>query len=139
MSFLDAFQDYHQIALIPEDQEKTSFIMPEGNYHYTVMSFGLKNARATYQRMVTRMFKELIDKTVEVYIENMVVKMKEKVGQAHDLVNIFYILRQHKLCLNVEKWALWSRIRQVLGIHDHHPWHRCEPRPDNSHPTATPA
>lgn len=85
------------------------------------------------------MFKELIDKTVEVYIENMVVKMKEKVGQAHDLVNIFYILRQHKLCLNVEKWALWSRIRQVLGIHDHHPWHRCEPRPDNSHPTATPA
>ena len=48
MSFLDAFQGYYQIALALEDQEKTSFITPEGNYHYIVMSFGLKNARATY-------------------------------------------------------------------------------------------
>ena len=53
MSLLEAFQGYNQIALAPEDQEKTSFITPEGNYHYTVMPFGLKNARATYQRMVT--------------------------------------------------------------------------------------
>ena len=47
MSFLESFQGYHQIALAPEDQEKTSFIMPKGNYHYTVMPFGLKNARTT--------------------------------------------------------------------------------------------
>ena len=47
MSFLDTFQGYHQIALDPEDQKKTSFITPEGNYHYMVMHFGLKNARAT--------------------------------------------------------------------------------------------
>ena len=66
MSFLDAFQGYHKIALALKDQEKTSFITPEGNYHYTIMPFGLKNAGATYQRMVTCMFKELIDKTVEV-------------------------------------------------------------------------
>lgn len=66
MSFLDAFQGYHKIALALEDQEKTSFITPEGNYHYTIMTFKLKNAGATYQRMVTCMFKELIDKTVEV-------------------------------------------------------------------------
>ena len=49
MSFLDAFQGYHQIALAPKDQEKTSFITPEDNYHYTVMPFGLKNVGATYQ------------------------------------------------------------------------------------------
>jgi len=48
MSFLDAFQGYHQIFLAPKDQEKTSFISPEGNYHYTVMPFELKNAGATY-------------------------------------------------------------------------------------------
>ena len=60
MSFLDVFQGYHQIALVLEDQEKTSFITPKGNYHYTMMPFGLKNARATYQRMVTQMFKEQI-------------------------------------------------------------------------------
>ena len=49
MSFLDAFLDYHQIALAPEDQERTSFISPEGNYYYMVMPFGLKNVGATYQ------------------------------------------------------------------------------------------
>ena len=56
MSFLDSFQGYHQIALTLEDQEKTAFISPDANYHYTVMPFGLKNAGATYQRMMTRMF-----------------------------------------------------------------------------------
>ena len=56
MSFLDAFQGYHQISLTLEDQEKTTFVMPTGNYHYKVMPFGLKNARSTYQRMMTRMF-----------------------------------------------------------------------------------
>lgn len=56
MSFLDAFQGYHKIALAPEDQEKIYFISPEGNCHNTVMPFGLKNIGATYQWMVTRMF-----------------------------------------------------------------------------------
>lgn len=67
--------------------------MPEGNYHYTVMSFVLKNAGATYQRIVTCMFKELIGKTVKVYIDNMVLKTKESVGHSHDLVEVFNILR----------------------------------------------
>ena len=48
MSFLDAFQGYHQIALAPKDREKTAFISPGANYHYEVMPFGLNNARATY-------------------------------------------------------------------------------------------
>ena len=77
MSFLDAFQGYHQIALATGDQEKTSFISPEANYNYTVMPFGLKNAGATYQRMMTRMFRDRIGHTVEVYIDDMVVKSKE--------------------------------------------------------------
>ena len=56
MSFLDAFQGYHQIALAPKDLEKTTFISSDANYHYIVMPFGLKNAGAIYQRMMTRMF-----------------------------------------------------------------------------------
>ena len=48
MSFLDAFQGYHQIGLALEDQEKIAFITPGGNYHYTVMPFGLKNVGAMY-------------------------------------------------------------------------------------------
>ena len=49
MSFLDAFQGYHQIPLALDDQEKTTFVTPVGNYHHKVMPFGLKNARSTYQ------------------------------------------------------------------------------------------
>ena len=48
MSFLNAFQGYHQIPLILGDQEKTAFVIPTGNYHYKVMPFGLKNAGYTY-------------------------------------------------------------------------------------------
>ena len=48
MSFLDAFQGYHQIPLALDDQEKTAFVTPIGNYHYKVMSFGLKNTGSTY-------------------------------------------------------------------------------------------
>ena len=54
-----------------------SFITPEGNYHYTMMPFELKNARATYQRLMTRMFRDKIGSTVEVYIDDMVVKSWE--------------------------------------------------------------
>ena len=76
MSFLDAFQGYHQIALALEDRENTAFISLDANYHYTVMPFGLKNVVATYQRMMTGMFRDKIGHTVEVYIDDMVVKSK---------------------------------------------------------------
>ena len=56
MSFLDAFQGYHQIPLALEDQEKTAFVTPTRNYHYKVMLFSLKNVGSTYQRMMMRMF-----------------------------------------------------------------------------------
>ena len=56
MSFLNTVQGYHQIPLDLDDQERTSFVTPKGNYHYKVMPFGLKNAGATYQRMMSRMF-----------------------------------------------------------------------------------
>ena len=64
ISFLDAFQGYHQIPLALDDQEKTTFVTPIGNYHYKVMSFGLKNAGSTYQRMMTRMFESLLGKNM---------------------------------------------------------------------------
>ena len=56
MSFLDAFQGYYPIPLTLDDQEKTTFVTPIGNYYYKVMPFDLKNAGSTYQRMMTRMF-----------------------------------------------------------------------------------
>ena len=83
MSFLDAYQGYHKIPLAFDDHEKTSFVTPIGNYHYKVMSFGLKNARSTYQRMMTKMFEAQMGKNIEVYIDDMVVKSKivsEQIG-----------------------------------------------------------
>ena len=56
MSFLDAFQGYHQIPLALEDQEKTTFVNPVGNYHYKVKPFSLKNVGSTYQQMMNKMF-----------------------------------------------------------------------------------
>ena len=68
LSFLDAFSGYHQIPMHPPDAEKTSFITPHGLFCYNVMPFGLKNVRATYQRLVTKMFRPLLGKTMDVYI-----------------------------------------------------------------------
>ena len=68
MSFLDAFQGYHQIPLALDDQEKTAFVTPLGNYHYKVMLFGLKNAGSTYQWMMTKMFELQLGKNIEVYL-----------------------------------------------------------------------
>ena len=56
LSFMEAFSSYNQISMDPNDQEKTSFVTGQGTYYYRVMPFGLKNAGATYQRLVNRMF-----------------------------------------------------------------------------------
>ena len=69
MSFLDAFQGYHQIPLALGDQEKTAFMTPTGNYHYKVMPFSLKNAGSTYQRMMTRMFEPQLGNSIESCIQ----------------------------------------------------------------------
>ena len=105
MSFLDAFQRYHQILLALDDQEKTVFVTPIGNYHYKVMSFGLKNAGSTYQRIMTKMFEPQLGKNIEVYIDDMVVKSKVVSEHVGDLENIFEILRKHKLRLNASKFS----------------------------------
>ena len=103
MSFLVAVQGYHQIPLASEDQEKTIFVTPTGNYHYKVMPFGLKNVGSTYQRMMTKMFEPQLGKNIEIYIDDMVVKSKEVSDQVDDLENIFETLRKHKLRLNTSK------------------------------------
>ena len=103
MSFLDAFQGYHQIPLAMDNLEKTYFVTPIGNYHYKVMPFGLKNAGSTYQRMMTKMFESQIGKNIEVYIDDVVVKSKIVSEHIEDLTNIFEILKGHKLRLNASK------------------------------------
>ena len=115
MSFLDAFQGYHQIPLALDDQEMTTFVTPIGNYHYRVMPFGLKNAGATYQRMMIRMFEPQLGKNIEIYIDNMVVKSKAESEHVNDLENIFAILKKHKLQLNASKCSFGVGSGKFLG------------------------
>ena len=115
MSFLDAFQGYHQIPLALDDQERTTFVTPVGNYHYKVMSFGLKNTGATYQKMMTRMFEPQLGKNIEIYIDDMVVKSKVESEHVNDLRNIFAILRKHKLRFNATKCSFSIGSGKFLG------------------------
>jgi hypothetical protein len=115
MSFLDAFQGYHQIPMVLSDQEKTAFITPRGAYCYRVMPFGLKNAGATYQRMVTTMFGSQIGKIVEVYIDDMLVKSVRKEDHLAHLREVFEILRRDKLRLNASKCLFGVCSGKFLG------------------------
>jgi len=60
LSFLDAYSGYNQISMHPRDKEKTAFMMDGANYYYEVMSFDLKNVRATYHRLMDKVFKGMI-------------------------------------------------------------------------------
>ena len=98
-----------------DDQEKTSFVTPTGNYHYKVMLFGLKNAGSTYQRIMTRMFEPQLGKNIEIYIDEMVVKSKVVSEHVGDLGSIFEILRKYKLRLNTSKCSFGVRSGKFLG------------------------
>ncbi|GFS36376.1 hypothetical protein Acr_00g0045620 [Actinidia rufa] len=115
MSFLDAYRGYHQIALHGPDKEKTAFITPRGVFCYKVMPFGLKNARATYQRMVTKMFKSVLGRTMDTCIDDIVVKSREESDHLRDLFKIVAILRQHKLRLNGAKCTFGVGSGKFLG------------------------
>ena len=82
---MDAFSEYNQIMMHPSDREHTSFITDRGTYHYCVMPFGLKNAGATYQRLVNAVFHDQISRNMEVYVDDMLVKSKLSTDHLTDL------------------------------------------------------
>ena len=115
MSFLDAFQGYHQIPLALDDQEKTAFVTLVGDYHYKIMPFSLKNAGSTYQRMMMRMFESQLGKNIEIYINDMIVKSKVVLEHLGDLGTIFEILQKYKLRLNASKCSFGVGLGKFLG------------------------
>ncbi|RVW95993.1 Transposon Ty3-I Gag-Pol polyprotein [Vitis vinifera] len=116
LSFLDAFSGYHQIPMSPDDEEKTAFITPHDLYCYKVMPFGLKNAGATYQRLMTKIFKPLIGHTVEVYIDDIVVKSKTREQHVLHLQEVFHLLRKYGMKLNPSKCAFGVSAGKFLGF-----------------------
>ena len=85
LSFMDAFSGYNQIKINEEDQKKTSFVTSQGLFCYKVMPFGLKNAGATYQRLMNKMFTHQIGRNVQVYVDDMLVKSLRENDHLNDL------------------------------------------------------
>ena len=116
LSFMDAFSGYNQIRMDEPDQEKTSFVTSQGLFCYKVMPLGLKNARATYQRLVNHMFRPQIGRNVEVYVDDMLVKSQDKEIHLDDLQETFDTLRQYNMTLNPSKCAFGVSSGKFLSF-----------------------
>ena len=100
----------------PNDQEKTSFVTEQGTYCYQVMPFRLKNAGAIYQRLVNKMFQRQIGASIEVYIDDMLVKsVKTELHVAH-LAESFQVLKNYNMKLNPTKCAFGVSTEKFLGF-----------------------
>jgi hypothetical protein len=116
LCFLDCYSGYHQIAIKEEDQEKAVFITPFGAYCYTTMSFELKNAGATYQRAIQACFKKQLNKNVETYVDDVVVKTRNSDTLIADLEETFASLREYQWKLNPNKCVFGVPSGKLLGF-----------------------
>lgn len=115
MCFLDAYRGYHQIFLRKEDEEKPAFVTDKGTYCYVTMPFGLKNAGATYQRLVNKVFKDQIGRNMEAYIDDMLVKSIDEHALLADLREVFVILIATRMRLNPKKCVFGATSGKFLG------------------------
>ena len=109
LCFLNAYSGYHQITMKQFDQLTMSFITPFGSFYYVSMSFVLKNAGATCQHYMLKCFGDLIGRTVEAYVDDIVVKSKWADHLVADLEQTFAKLRANSIKLILEKCFLGSR------------------------------
>ena len=116
LSFMDVFSDYNQIRIDEVDQEKTPFVTSQGLFYYKVMPFGLKNASATYQRLMYKMFANQIETNVQVYVDDMLVKNRREDNHLEDLKETFDILCSYNMKLNPSKCAFGVMVGKFLGF-----------------------
>ena len=116
LSFLDAYSGYNQISMHHSDRGKTAFTTDDANYFYKVMSFDLKNAGATYQRLMDKIFKGMIGRSVEVYVDDIVVKSDSCGQHIKGLQEVFDALRRVNMRLNPEKCAFGVEGGKFLGF-----------------------
>ncbi|GJZ46987.1 reverse transcriptase domain-containing protein [Tanacetum coccineum] len=113
--FLDAYKDYHQIQMAKEDEEKTGFITSQGIFCYTKMPFGLRNARATYQHLVDKVFHKQIGRNLEVYVDDLVIKSRTEDEIVRDMEETFQTLREINMKLNPKKCTFGIEEEMFLG------------------------
>ncbi|GKV02837.1 hypothetical protein SLEP1_g15225 [Rubroshorea leprosula] len=116
LSFLDAYSTYHQVPMASEDEEKTSFYASDEIYCYVMMPFGLKNIGATYQKMVTIVFRAQIGRNLEVYVDDIVVKSLKVEDHLADLDETFNNLRKNKMRLNSSKCIFSVEYGKFIGF-----------------------
>ena len=98
------------------DKKYTAFMTESGNYYYNVMPFGLKNAGATYQRMMNKVFRGEIGDMLEVYMDDMIVKSQAETDHAQHLKKVFEQARRVKMRFNPEKCTFGVRAGKLLGF-----------------------
>nr|GFA02927.1 reverse transcriptase domain-containing protein [Tanacetum cinerariifolium] len=113
--FLDAYKGYHKIQMAAADEEKTAFHTGQGVYCYTKMPFGLKNASATYQRLMDKAFKNQMGRNIEVYVDDLVVKSHTEVEMVRDIEETFQTLRKINMKLNPKKCSFGLTEGVFLG------------------------
>ena len=125
---MDAFLRYNQIRMDETNQEKTSFVTSQGLFCYEVMPFGLKNAGATYQRLVNHMFRPQIGRNIEVYVDDMLVKSLGEGKHLDDLQENFNTLRQYSMKLNPSKCTFGVASGKFLGFMVSHKGIKANPK-----------
>ncbi|KAG9442418.1 hypothetical protein H6P81_018272 [Aristolochia fimbriata] len=120
LSFMDGSSGHYQIWMDPKDEELTAFRTLKGIFCYKVMPFGLKNADATYQRAMQNIFDDFLHKRVECYVDDLVVKTKQRSYHLLDLRAVFERLRRFQLKMNPLKCAFGVTSGKFLGFIVHH-------------------
>ena len=115
LSFMDGFSGSNQILMAPEDMEKTSFIIEWDTCCYRVMPFRLKNVGTTYQRATTTLFHDMMHIDVEVYMDDMIVKSRDRADRLAALQRFFERIRQFRLRLNPKNCTFGVTSRKLLG------------------------
>ena len=116
LSFLDAYSGYNEIPMYPLYSVNNTFITPTEMHCYNVMPFGLKNVRATYQHMMSLIFEPLLGKTMEAYIDDMLVKLKSREDHLAHLREAFQLMKRHRLRLNLDKCEFGVKYGNFLGF-----------------------
>jgi len=115
-SSMDGFLGYNQIKMASKDMEKTTFITLWGTFCYKVLSFGLKNAGATYQRAMLALFHDMMHKEIEVYVDDMIAKSRTEEEHLVSLRKLFKRLRKYRLRLNPAKCTFGVRSEKLLNF-----------------------
>ena len=102
--------------MAPKDMTKTTFTAKWGIYCYMVMPFGLKNARATYQRMVMALLHDMMHNEVEVYVDDIIVKSKDSGSHTINLRKFFERIKEYRLRLNPQKCTFGVTTKKLLNF-----------------------